>query len=123
MTLETTMEMINFDLDAAGTAPSGWVCGVTGKGAPRWSVEADAGAVSPPNVLKQSGAGDFPWCVRKGASIADGFVEVRFKALAGKQDQAGGVVWRWKDGNNSTSPAPMPSRTTCRSTTENGSRG
>jgi hypothetical protein len=51
-------------------------------------------------VLKQSGAGDFPWCVRKGAPIADGFVEVKFKPLAGKEDQAGGVVWRWKDGGN-----------------------
>jgi hypothetical protein len=24
----------------------------------------------------------------------------RFKALSGKRDQAGGIVWRWKDGNN-----------------------
>jgi hypothetical protein len=29
-----------------------------------------------------------------------GFVEVKFKALAGREDQAGGVVWRWKDANN-----------------------
>ncbi len=27
-------------------------------------------------------------------------MEVRFKALAGKEDQAGGIVWRWKDGDN-----------------------
>jgi hypothetical protein len=32
--------------------------------------------------------------------VADGFVEVRFKALAGKEDQAGGVVWRWQNGDN-----------------------
>ena len=32
--------------------------------------------------------------------FADGFVEVRFKALRGREDQAGGVVWRWKDGDN-----------------------
>jgi hypothetical protein len=25
---------------------------------------------------------------------------VKFKPLAGKEDQAGGVVWRWKDGDN-----------------------
>ena len=25
---------------------------------------------------------------------------MKFKPLAGKQDQAGGVVWRWKDGDN-----------------------
>jgi len=32
--------------------------------------------------------------------LADGFVEVKFKPTAGKEDQAGGVVWRWKDGDN-----------------------
>ena len=36
----------------------------------------------------------------KGVSITDGFAEVKFKSLAGKEDQAGGVVWRWKDGDN-----------------------
>jgi hypothetical protein len=69
-----------------------WDCGVTGKGNPRWVVEG--------SVLRQTGSGTFPWCVRKGTSLADGFVEVRFKPEAGKQDQAGGVVWRWKDGEN-----------------------
>jgi hypothetical protein len=60
--------MDNFDLDAVGTLPPAWVAGVTGRGAPRWSVEADPGAASPPNVLKQSGSGDFPWCVKKAGS-------------------------------------------------------
>ena len=27
-------------------------------------------------------------------------MEVKFKALAGTEDRAGGVVWRWKDGDN-----------------------
>jgi hypothetical protein len=93
-------ETFNFDTDSAAAAPAGWTAGVTGRGAFRWTVEADASAPSRPNVLKQSGRGDFPWCVRAGTSLADGFVEVKFKALAGKEDQAGGVVWRWKDGDN-----------------------
>src|SRR6185436_2882399 len=58
------------------------------------------GAPSAPNVLKQSGIGDFPWCVRKDASFADGYVETRFRPLSGREDQAGGLVWRWKDGNS-----------------------
>ena len=90
----------NFDADRAGTLPAGWICGSTGGGAPRWSVEADAGAPSPPNVLKQSGSGAFPWCVKQGTTLADGAVEVKFKPLSGREDQAGGVVWRWKDGDN-----------------------
>ncbi|MGA8049976.1 MAG: family 16 glycoside hydrolase [Burkholderiales bacterium] len=48
----------------------------------------------------QSGVGSFPWVVRRNTSIEDGYVEVKFKALDGKEDQAGGVVWRWKDGDN-----------------------
>lgn len=50
--------------------------------------------------MRQTGFGTFPWCVRKGASLADGFVEVKFRPEAGSQDQAGGLVWRWKDGDN-----------------------
>ena len=90
----------NFDNVKPGALPPGWVAGVTGKGEPRWSVEADRTAPSQPGVLKQGGQGTFPWCVKGDASLADGFVEVRFKPVSGRQDQAGGVVWRWKDGDN-----------------------
>ena len=93
-------ETVGFDRDPAGALPAGWVCGSTGGSVPRWAVEADAGAPSPPNVLKQSGSGAFPWCVKQGTAFADGAVEVKFKPLSGREDQAGGVVWRWKDGDN-----------------------
>jgi hypothetical protein len=90
----------NFDQDKTGGTPRGWTCGVTGSGKPRWTVEADSSSPSGPNVLRQSGSGTFPWCVKKGASLADGFVEVKFRSEKGNEDQAGGVVWRWKDGDN-----------------------
>ena len=93
-------ETENFDQQEPGAVPAGWECGVTGQGSPRWTVEADRSAPSGPNVLRQAGSGTFPWCVKKGASISDGFVEVKFKPERGREDQAGGVVWRWKDGNN-----------------------
>jgi hypothetical protein len=51
-------------------------------------------------VLKQSGVGAFPWCIRRGTALTNGVVEVRFKPMSGKEDQAGGVVWRWKDSDN-----------------------
>lgn len=91
-------ETINFDADAAGKAPSGWMCGATGKGKPHWMVETDGTAPSRPNVLKQSGTAPFPWCVKNDIAISDGSVEVKFKPIAGREDQAGGLVWRWKDG-------------------------
>src|ERR1700741_1585482 len=93
-------DVANFDAAPIGGLPPGWIAGVTGRGASRWTIETDATAPSPPNVLKQSGRGDFPWCVKRDVSVADGYVEVKFKPLSGKEDQAGGVVWRWKDGDN-----------------------
>ena len=89
-----------FDGQLPGTPPRGWTCGVTSGGQPKWTIEADATAPSPPNVLKQSGQGTFPWCVKDGTAITDGTVEVKFKPVAGREDRAGGLVWRWKDGNN-----------------------
>jgi hypothetical protein len=29
-----------------------------------------------------------------------GFVEVKFKPISGKEDQAGGLIWRCKDAEN-----------------------
>ena len=93
-------ETENFDRAAVGALPPGWTAGVTGGGSPRWAIEADATAPSKPNVLKQLGKGAFPWCVKSRVAITDGFVEVKFKPISGKQDQAGGLVWRFKDGDN-----------------------
>lgn len=91
---------IDFDKTSAGQLPEGWVGGVTGEGSPKWSVEADATAPSKPNVLKQSGEGTYTWCVKKDVSLKDGFVEVKFKPVSGKEDQTGGLIWRWQDGDN-----------------------
>jgi hypothetical protein len=91
-------EPMSFDNDPIGRPPAGWTCGATGRGAPKWTIEADAGLGR--NVLKQSGRAPFAWCVKDDVVLADGWVEVRFRPLAGREDQAGGLVWRWKDGDN-----------------------
>jgi hypothetical protein len=97
-------ETDTFDRASTGSPPPDWACGITGQGTPRWTVEADASAPSSPNVLKQSSktprGAAYPWCVKRGISIADGHVEVKFKPIEGQEDQAGGAVWRWKDGDN-----------------------
>lgn len=100
LAMATYAQTENFDKTRVGALPQAWKAGVTGQGTGQWAVNPDPTAPSPPNVLTQAGHGTYPWCVRQDVAITDGFVEVKFKAISGKEDQAGGVVWRWKDGNN-----------------------
>lgn len=96
-----TMTLTTTPSSAAPTgSPPGWHCGSTGGSSPRWTMETDTANPSGAQVLKQSGKAPYPWCVKPDVKLADGFVEVRFKSLAGKEDQAGGIVWRWQDGDN-----------------------
>ena len=93
-------ETINFDDLKPGAPPPGWTATQTGSGLAKWSVEKDGSAPSKPNVLKQSGQATFPVCFKDDTNLKDGFVEVKFKPVAGKEDQAGGVIWRVRDANN-----------------------
>jgi hypothetical protein len=93
-------DTVNFDDAKAGGPPPDWKSAVTGSGNAKWSVEHDSSAPSKPNVLKQSGVGTFPICIYERTNLKDGFVEVKFKPISGKEDQAGGLIWRAKDSNN-----------------------
>ena len=91
-----TLLLTCFALLAAGVAgaqPAGkWLFGATGRGTPRWTEEA-AGPM-------YRGGADFGWAVLPASSLRDGFVQIRFKPISGREDQAGGAVWRWRDANN-----------------------
>lgn len=107
MTLGTTLltgmafaESIHFDDVKVGETPPGWTTAVTGSGESKWTVVRDDTAPSKPNVLKQSAEGTYPICLKDGTNLRNGFVEVKFKAMSGKEDQAGGVIWRAKDKDN-----------------------
>jgi hypothetical protein len=91
---------IDFDKDQIGRAPAGWTATQTGTGTAVWSVVQDKTAPSGPNVLKQSGVATYPVCLKDESNLKDGFVDVMLKPLSGKEDQAGGVVWRARDANN-----------------------
>src|SRR5437868_14540546 len=93
-------ETINFDGSEVGKPPAGWTPTRTGKGEAKWTIEKDDTAPSKPNVLKQSGEATYPVCLKNDTSLKNGFVEVKFKPISGKEDQAGGVVWRAKDNDN-----------------------
>jgi hypothetical protein len=90
----------NFDTVKPGEFPPGWLGGITGAGKADWAVIADPTAPSAPNVLKQSGTAKFCWCVNTNLSLKNGRVMVRFKPLSGVEDEAGGLIWRFQDGDN-----------------------
>ena len=76
-----------------GAQPAGhWLFGSTGRGTARWTEEA-AG-------LTYRGGAAYGWAVLPASSLRDGFVQARFKPISGSEDQAGGVVWRWRDGDH-----------------------
>src|SRR5215471_5997528 len=93
-------QTVNFDNFKAGDPPPGWTATKTGTGQEKWTVERDDTAPSAPNVLKQSGQATFPVCLKDDTSLKDGFVEVMFKPISGKEDQAGGLIWRAKGARN-----------------------
>jgi hypothetical protein len=96
----TLADTINFDDLKTGAPPAGWTGTKTGKGDAHWEIVADDSAPSKPNVLKQSGVATFPICIKDDTSLKDGFVEVKFKPVSGKEDRAGGVIWRFQDADN-----------------------
>jgi len=93
-------QTVDFDTFKIGEPPPGWAATKTGAGQAKWTVEKDDTAPSKPNVLKQSGQATYPVCIKEDTNLKDGFVEVKFKAVSGKEDQAGGLIWRARDSNN-----------------------
>src|SRR2546422_4611359 len=90
-------DTVNFDNAETGMPPTDWTATQTGKGEAKWTIEKDNTAPSKPNVLKQSGEATYPVCLKNDTNIRDGFVEVKFKPVSGKEDQAGGVIWPAQD--------------------------
>jgi len=95
----------NFDSDAARQLPTKFHSTKTGGGTPeKWSVTADPTAPSNPNVVAQTSTDQtdyrFPLLISDEGSFQDLDVSVKFKAVSGSIDRAGGLVFRLKDPNN-----------------------
>jgi hypothetical protein len=98
---------LSFVNDAIGSVPQGWeIAETAGKGTKaKWEVAADPSAPNGPNVVSitanENGGGTFNLLIAKEPSdLKDLTMSVSVKALAGKQDQGGGPIWRVKDANN-----------------------
>lgn len=103
--LNAVAQIINFDNDEVGKTPASFSTALTGKGKPgNWVVMNDETAPSAPNILSQTDMDKtdyrFPLCIFDSFSSKDIDISVKFKAVNGNLDQAGGIVWRYKDKDN-----------------------
>jgi hypothetical protein len=94
-----------FSKEDAGKVPAGWKEARTGKGEGSvWRVVADAsGPGKTGYVLMQTAEGPNPMfnlCVVEDSKYQDLDLQVAFKAVKGKLDQGGGLVWRYTDADN-----------------------
>jgi len=90
--------------DKVGELPKGWVAAKTGEGPGSvWKVVEDPTIADGKALAQTSPEGPnllFNLCVAQETSFTDVDIELALKAVAGKKDQGGGPVWRYKDANN-----------------------
>lgn len=94
----------DFEDGTVGKLPAHWTAMKTGKGEGSvWKIVEDKTAPKGPKVLAQTAEGPnalFNLCVADAPTFTDIDLTVSFKAVAGKNDQGGGPVWRLKDADN-----------------------
>ncbi len=95
----------NFDSDKQGGIAAGFSNQLTGKGGPgKWEVIKDDTAPSSSNVVAQTSqeysGHHFNMAVNEDGFFSNLELVVKFKGVAGTEDQGGGPVWRYQDNNN-----------------------
>jgi len=84
----------NFDNEEIGKLPTDWTAATS-----TWMIANDGNN----KAMKQTGKNEgdrFNICVQNKLSYQNLELEVRIKALEGKEDQGGGLVWRYVDAKN-----------------------
>jgi len=97
-------QTIRFDATEIGRLPADFSTALTGGGGPiSWVVREDSTAPGGGRVLVQESSDDtsyrFPMCIYDKTVARDVAVEVDYKAISGKVDQAGGIVLRYTPEN------------------------
>jgi hypothetical protein len=101
---ETGAIMIAIDRMTVGSSPDGFTFARTGEGgAAQWTVAADPTATSG-RAIEQTSTDRtdyrFPLAIYDAVSTTNLNVAVRFRAVAGKVDQAAGIALRLRDADN-----------------------
>jgi hypothetical protein len=95
-----------FDRTTVGSQATGWVAAETnGQGTPAvWRIIRDGFAPSPPHVMAvvstQNTGQTYNLMIAESGTYRDLELSTSIRAVAGKEDQGGGVIWRAQDANN-----------------------
>ncbi len=84
----------NFDNDEVGKLPADWTPATS-----TWVIALDGNNKAMKQAGKNEGDG-FNICVQNKLKYQNLEMEVRIKALEGREDQGGGLVWRYVDSKN-----------------------
>src|ERR1700742_940718 len=101
----STGNVVNFDTAPLAKTPPGWSVSMTNRGSPpKWEIRRDQTAPTQPYVLAQVSndptGNRSPLAIYDTVSLRDGDVSVRIKPIGGREEQGGGLVWRYVDENN-----------------------
>jgi hypothetical protein len=102
---EEKSRTFSFGKGDVGKVPAEWKVDRTGKGeGSAWKVVEDKTAPSKSGLVlaqtAESPKSMFNLCIADDTKYKDVEVSVAFKAVAGKEDRGGGIVWRYQDNNN-----------------------
>jgi len=91
----------SFDKDDVGAKPAGFYFDETGKAPPgKWEIVDDEGNRVLARLDRVPKRHHYALAVAKDPELKDVKVSVRLKAVEGKLDPAGGVMWRYRDSEN-----------------------
>ncbi len=97
-------KIVNFDTATLGKMPPGWSAAITNGGpTPKWQVLRDESAPTQPYVLALTSndpPNRSPLAIFDAMNVLNADISVRLKPLSGHGDQAGGLVFRYRDANN-----------------------
>lgn len=104
MMLQATVFLLSLLNVPIGQLPPDWFAARTGEGPGSvWKVVEDASAPGHKALAQTSADGRnklFNLCIARKTNFRDLDLRVSFRAVAGKLDQGGGLVWRYADAKN-----------------------
>lgn len=95
-------QTVKFDFENLETAklPEGWSQYFTGSGGTDWQVLEEEGNKVLAQLYSDNPNNHFNIIVNDSIMAKDMILNVRLKGKAGRMDQGGGFIWRFKDKNN-----------------------